>query len=149
MLTRWPDFAKQIVFLQRLVTPTMEGSSSAVAGYVPLYQTWLDVDEAESFMRSFTKVGADADRWVSTVAGAKDSVQFVRLAERAFRAYPLAEMPRRVVTVCAECELPSLVWEPPATVGGSVSVTCTNPDCKFEYDQDSFELLASLEERVK
>jgi hypothetical protein len=148
-LTRWPEFAATISGLKRLVTPEAGGSSSAVAGYVPLAQTWMDVDEAESFLLSLTAVKANTDLWVSSVAGASDSIQFVRLAERAFRTHPLEESAHRVTTVCSKCSLPSLVWEPVANVGGQVSVVCRNPDCGFEYDQSSFELLAELEGRKK
>lgn len=146
--TQWPVFAATVVGLDRVMTPEMSGGRGLDKNRIPLPQTWLDVNEAESFLMTFTQAGGDVEAWVSTVDGAKDSINFVISAERAFRSHPLEEQPHKAPQVaCWECKKRTLVWNPPKFFGDEVHVQCLDPECGYTMPQSAFELLAQIEER--
>lgn len=145
-MTAWPSFTEAIAGLDRLVVHESVGSSSKAAGYCNLLNTWLDVDEAESFLGTYRSAGDNLDLWVSSEAGARDAISFCGVAERAMRKHPLKETSHRILRArCTECQLQSLVWEPTQFLGDEVHVRCKNPECGHEMDQSSFELLALAE----
>jgi hypothetical protein len=128
--------------------PDTAGIRSATSGYVPLPRTWMDVNEAESFMSSLHKVKGNPELWVSGLEGASDAINFAHVAERAFIAHPLQENPHRVKGVrCPKCGERLLVWNPPEYFHAHVTVTCRFEGCGHEVDQTSFEMLAQMEER--
>jgi len=148
VMTAWPEFAQLVAPLDRVMMPDNAGVRSSTAGHIPLPQTWLDVNEAESFLLSLTSVGANTDAWVSSESGAKDAVNFMRVAERAFISHPIEEKPHKIVrTRCFKCSMLTLVWNPPKYLGDAVKVTCRNPGCLHEIDQTSFEVIAQIEEK--
>lgn len=149
-MSGWPLFAKTIEGLDRLVVHDTGGVRSKAAGSIPIPQTWLDVDEAESFLKTYRDAGENLDYWVSSEAGAKDSINFCISAERAMRTHPLEEKSHRLIDAkCSECRLLSLVWQPAQFFGDEVHVVCMNPECKHEMDQTTFELLAQVEGNKK
>lgn len=145
-MTAWPSFAQTIEGLDRLVVHDTGGVRSKAAGSIPIPQTWLDVDEAESFLVTYRKAGENLDFWVSSDAGAKDAINFCISAERAMRSHPLEEKAHRLSgSKCSECNWVSLVWQPTQFFGDEVRVVCMNPECGHEMDQATFELLALTE----
>ena len=145
--TAWPKFAATISGLSRLVTPENTGGHSLNKNRIPLPQTWLDVEEAESYLVSLTKAGGILEAWVATTDGASDAINFMLKAESAFRAHPVEEKPHKATNVvCWECKKRTLVWMPPKFFGDEVHVTCVDPDCGYSMPQSAFELLAQIEE---
>ena len=149
-MSAWPSFAETIAGLDRLVVHESAGVRSKAAGSIPIPQTWLDVDEAESFLHTYKQAGDNLDYWVSSEHGAMDAINFCVSAERAFRTHPLEEKAHRIkLTVCPECEAPSLVWQPASFFGDEVQVVCCSAECGHVMDQSTFELLAQVEGRKK
>lgn len=149
-MSAWPSFAETIEGLDRLVVHESAGVRSKAAGSIPIPQTWLDVDEAESFLHTYKQAGRNLDYWVSSEHGAMDAINFCISAERAFRTHPLEEKPHPLVAVrCSECERVSLVWEPTRHLGDEVQVVCKNKACGHVMDQSTFELLAQTEGNKK
>lgn len=145
-MNMWPEFAQLVSSLDRLVTPENAGVRGKAGSRVPIPQTWLDVEEAESFLHSYKTAGSNLDYWVSSTEGAKDSINFRISAERAIRTHPLEEKAHRIKTArCSECKCQSLVWIPTQHLGDDVKVICQNIECNHQMDQTTFELLALTE----
>ena len=148
-LSRWFTFAEVISGIDRAVTPENIGGGGKPGSRLPIPQTWLDVDETESYLAIYESVGHDAKLWVSSMEGAKSAINFVISAERAFRSHPVEERAHRVRTSCPSCQHKSLVWNPVLTFGGEVSVTCSFTGCGYVADQSEYELLALNESQTK
>lgn len=113
---------------------------------VPLAPVPLAFDEVLSYYRSFT---GTAERWVASRKGAEDAVRFARAMHSAAKNHPTAETAHKIRrTRCQKCEQLTLVWHPPQYFGGHVRVMCSNPECKWEVDQTSFEKIAQIEKRT-
>jgi hypothetical protein len=138
-LTRWPEFAATILPLGRVMMQETAGVRTASAGHVGLTATMLTVNEVESYMLTLTKVGANADLWVSSVVGASDAIQFLKAAEQAFKTHPLEEAAHKTRVRCVKCGQKSLDWNPPTQAGKPVTITCRNVECQTIFDQDEFE----------
>jgi hypothetical protein len=139
-MNRWPAFAATIIKVRQVMSKDNMGIRTGSSGYIPLAKTVLDVDEVERHLGSYTKVGADLERWVTTFPGAEDAIRFTRLAETAFEAHPLVEKPHRIQKVrCPKCLQISLDWYPPANEEKQVSIPCQNAECRTVFTQDEYE----------
>lgn len=148
VMLRWDDFADLVSKYQRLITAESEGGGGSPSSKIPIPQTRIDVDEAESFLTSLRANGSQLDQWVATKFGAQDAIRFIRVAQRAFLSHAIEEKPHRVKTVrCFKCSLPTLWWFPPEAPGSSVEVRCVDEACGFVVDQTSFETIARIEEK--
>lgn len=142
----WPRFANTIEGLDRLVVHDSAGVRGKAGSRIPIPQTWLDVEEVESFLKTYHDAGDNLEYWVSSEQGAKDSINFCVTADRAMRSHPIEEKAHRITRArCTECKFPSLVWIPTQYQGDEVTVKCKNPECGHEMDQSTFELLAQVE----
>lgn len=145
-LNRWPEFAELISSIDRAVTPERIEDSGKPGSRIPIPMTRIDVDECESYLRSFYKASSDADVWVSHPAGAEDAVMFARYARRAHTIHQVEELPHRVRTNCPACGNRSLVWYPVPEFGGDVSIECSVTSCRHVIEQTMYERIALLEE---
>lgn len=138
----WYDFAAIIQNIDRAVTPDSSGPTQKPGSRVIIPQTRLDIDEVESHLASLKSVNGNLERWVSTVDGATDSINFMHAARRARRSHEIEERPHRVRVKCPSCGTFGLVWFPVESVGAEVSVRCRYDGCGFVADQSDFEELA-------
>lgn len=139
----WGPFSSMIRGIDRAVQRDNGGISGQSIGYVPIPGTVLAVDEIWSYFKS---MHGSVDQWVSTVTGAKDARRFARALEGAMRTHAVEEKAHQVKrTRCTACGQLSLVWNPTMMLGGNVTVKCSNPECKHEMDQDSFDKIAAIE----
>ena len=146
VMSWWPTFAHTITSHGKLIQRDNAGVRTTVLDYSPLSNQWLDVQEAETLLESYTRAG-DVALWVSGEEGARDAVRFVQAALRAKRVHPVAEQPHRIQRYrCRQCGHVSLVWNPPAHFRDHVRVQCTTEGCGYELDQSAFELVAKVEE---
>lgn len=143
--TRWDEFTGLLDGVERAVQRDNAGVRGSSSSHIPLPGTWLAINECESFLESLTGM---IDEWVSHVNGAKDAVRFTRVAERAYRTFPIEETAHRLKRQrCPKCSQQTLVWHPPQYFGDHVRVVCSADDCGQEMDQRSFETLAAIEGR--
>ena len=146
VMTAWPEFAATIAGIDRAVQRDTAGVRTSTQSYIPIPATRLSIDECESYLKSYR---GNTDEWVSRPDGATDALQFVRVAEVAFRSHPIEEKAHRIHRFrCRQCSQLSLVWNPPAWAGDHVRVKCATEGCGYELDQAAFELVARVEEKV-
>jgi len=142
-VAEWEPWASMLRGIDRAVQRDNGGISGQSLGYVPIPGTALALDEVWSYGKSMK---AGVDDWVTTVAGAKDARRFARALESALRTHAVEEKAHAVKrTRCTECGRLTLVWNPAMTLGGNVTVKCSNPGCQHEMDQDSFDKIAAIE----
>lgn len=142
-ISEWYPFEEMIDGVERAVQRDNGGVSGQSLGYVPIPGTVLAVDEIRSYVKSLT---GSVDQWVETLAGAKNARRFARAVEGALRTHAVEEKAHRVKrTRCTECGQLSLAWNPPAMLGADVKVTCSNPACQHQMDQESFDKIAAIE----
>lgn len=145
-LNAWPEFAAVIAGIDRAVTPELLGNKGKPGSRIPIPLTRIDIDECESYLRSFRAAGENPDVWVSHPAGAEDAVLFTRYARRARSVHEIQERPHRVRTLCPSCGKRSLVWNPVPEFGGEVSIECSLSTCGHVIDQTMYDRIALLEE---
>jgi hypothetical protein len=144
----WPTFATTITTNGPLVNRDNAGISSKAIAHDLLTLMFLDVNEAEDFLQSYTRTG-DVRVWVSNHAGAVDAVKFMQVAKRARNTHQVEERPHRVTRVrCRECGETTLVWMPPEHYRDEVTVKCSKDGCGFVLDQAAFEWVALAEEKA-
>lgn len=150
ILTHWPSFSGVVIYFGRLVQRDSEGRRNRPDGYTTLTPGFLDVDEADSYLRSLAAAGGDPAAWVATVSGAHDAARFIVCAERAMRAHELAERDGKLRRWrCPTCHATNpnelTLWlKQPKWAGDERVISCINR-CGYEVSMDRAGEIAAVE----
>ena len=150
-LAAWQTFSGAVIAFGRLVQPEPDGRKGRPDGFTTLTQTFLDVDEAESFLRTLPAAGGQARAWVARMEWAMDAVQFTRLAERAFRTHEVAQRDGKLRRWrCPTCHQTNphelTLWlKQPKWLGDDRVIYCIN-DCGYVVSMDKASAIANAEQ---
>lgn len=92
----WPVFSRIVLKHGRMVAPELEGRLRGFESAMLFRASRARIEELDGLLVSLACAGGDVLRWVSTVAGVEDALQFRRESRRFRRLNPLAE-PDRVL----------------------------------------------------
>lgn len=86
----------------------------------------------------------NVDEWVSRGDGAEAAVRFFRTMQNAMAQHPMADVVHVVKNVrCWECRQLTLLWKPPLSFDGAISIECSTLDCGFVVDDTLYAILAA------
>jgi len=165
------DMMTHLRSIARAQQQDTSGVRTASGWVIPVPNTWRMADEllmliggpTEGFPSTANVFEVDAiaeryldeidpDLWVAREAGAEDAVRFAQLMQSAMAQHPMAEYAHRITNIrCPKCSLRTLLWKPPLSFEGEISIDCQNPRCTAEpitqSDYDELSVLQPLQEK--
>lgn len=159
-LSDWAQFSTLILAFGTLVQSDSDGRKSRPDGYTVLAQTFLDVDEAESYLQPLDGVygivaaNGDAQTWIKTPKGARNAAMFTKCAERCRRSHEIAQADGKLRKWrCPNCHQTNptelTLWLKQPQFLGDVRVISCVKGCGYSVSMDRASVIADVESAVR
>lgn len=137
-LGRWPSFRRALQGVDRTVTVDTAGVRGSSDGHTPFPQTFLAIDECESYLATLPDGPHGFQMWISSTDGARAALLFAAAAERAYRSHQVEEREKDLQRVrCPKCGQLALVRIAPTFRLDPVLVECGNCNHKIREGDEA------------